>query len=247
MSQTVIGFFDDQSEARRALEQLQSRGISRERIDISKGSDAGSTGGATGGATGNRSNDITEVNPVSGSAKDENTVRRTGDDLTVDRDGRNTNAITDFFNNLFGGRDKDKDDDDDDDDDDAARYSHVAQRSGAIVTVHAQSRQEAEAAAEIMDDCGAVDVNERASQSGYTGRSGQMGGQSNMSGQSNRSGQSNVTGQSNMGGQSNQGGQSSTPGSMNQNPGNRNSGMRSRIIDRRLDDDMRLRDSDMAH
>lgn len=98
-----------------------------------------------------------------------------------------------------------------------------------------------------MDDCGAVDVNERASQSGYTGRSGQMGGQSNMSGQSNRSGQSNVTGQSNMGGQSNQGGQSSTPGSMNQNPGNRNSGMRSRIIDRRLDDDMRLRDSDMAH
>lgn len=136
MSQTVIGFFDDQSEARRALEQLQSRGISRERIDISKGSDVGNISGATG----NRSNDTTEVNPVSGSAKDENTVRRTGDDLTVDRDGRNTNAITDFFNNLFGGRDKDKDDDDDDDDDDAARYSHVAQRSGAIVTVHAQSR-----------------------------------------------------------------------------------------------------------
>jgi hypothetical protein len=244
MSQTVIGFFDDQSEARRALEQLQSRGISRERIDISRGSNAGSTSMGTSGSTGSRSSETTDVNPVSGSAKDENSVRRTADDHTVDRDGRNTNAITDFFNNLFGGRDKDKDDDDDDDD--AARYSHVAQRSRAIVTVHAQSRQEAEAAAEIMDDCGAVDVDERASQSGYTRDSGYMGSRSNTSGQSGMTGGSNMGGQSSMGDQSNMGGQSNMPGNMNQNPGNRNSGMRSRIIDRRLDDDKRLRDSDMA-
>ena len=34
-----------------------------------------------------------------------------------------------------------------------------------------KSREEAEIIAEILDDCGAVDVNERASQSGYTSSS----------------------------------------------------------------------------
>ncbi len=150
MSQTVIGFFDDQSEAQRAVERLQSSGISRDRVDVSRGS--GATGAGTEGTTG--------FNPVSGSARDENSVRTTSDDRTVDQEGRNTNKFTDFFNNLFGGGS-------DNDKDDADRYSHVAQKSNSIVTVHAQSREEAERAAEILDDCGAVDVDERAVQSGY--------------------------------------------------------------------------------
>jgi len=150
MAQTVIGFFDDHSDAQRALEQLQRSGISRDRIDLSRGSTGTGTGvSSTSSGAGN-------VNPVSGSERDENSVRRTSEDRTVDRDGRNTNAITDFFNNLFGSNK-----------DDANRYSHVAERSNAIVTVHAQSREEAERAADILDNCGAVDVDERASQYGY--------------------------------------------------------------------------------
>lgn len=79
---------------------------------------------------------------------------------------RNTNrteestsdSISDFFSNLFS---------DDDDNDNARRYAHAARESGSLVTVHAHSAENAHQAAEILDRCGAVDVNERADQSGY--------------------------------------------------------------------------------
>ncbi|HZH99966.1 MAG TPA: YsnF/AvaK domain-containing protein [Flavisolibacter sp.] len=144
MSQTVIGFFDNQSEAQQAVEQLERTGISRDRIDISKGN----TGSAA---------------SASSSTQTGNSDRTTSDGRTVDEKGRNTNKITDFFNSLFGGSDKD---------DDAKRFGHVAERSECIVTVHAQNEDEAERAADILDDCGAVDVDERASQYGYAAASG---------------------------------------------------------------------------
>jgi len=62
--------------------------------------------------------------------------------------------VSRFFSNLF------------DSDEDRGRYSQVASRS-TTVTVHAQSAQEAERAADLLDRYGAVDVNERASQYGY--------------------------------------------------------------------------------
>jgi hypothetical protein len=144
MAQTVIGFFDDVSDAQRAVDQLQSRGVSRDRIDVSRGS----SGAAAPGTENIRTTD-----------RDHNTVRVTSEDRTVDKEGRNTNRITDFFNSLFQGGEND----------DANRYSRVAERAGAIVTVHAQSKEEAESAADILDDCGAVDVDERASQYGFSG------------------------------------------------------------------------------
>lgn len=58
-----------------------------------------------------------------------------------------------FFKSLF------------DDKDEASNYSKVA-RGGTLVTVHAQSKQEAEQAAGILDQYGAVDANERAMQYG---------------------------------------------------------------------------------
>lgn len=66
-----------------------------------------------------------------------------------------TDSISDFFSNLFGG--------DDDDDNNRRHYSEVGRR-GSIVTVHAQSQEEATRAAAILDDHGAVDIDERASQ-----------------------------------------------------------------------------------
>lgn len=129
MAQTVVGFFDNPTEAQRAVERLQSVGISRDMIDVS-----------------------TNTTGTSGVA----------DSRTTDRSERESESgIARFFRNLFG-----------DDSDDADRYSHVAQRSGAIVTVHARSEDEAESAADLLDDCGAVDVDEKATQYGYTsGRS----------------------------------------------------------------------------
>jgi stress response protein YsnF len=142
MAQTVIGFFDDASEAQKAVERLQSSGISRDRIDVSRGSSTSTSTNRT---------DVDYRN-----TSDTDRVTRDGD--TVDRDGRNTNAITDFFNSLFGGKD---------DDDSAERYSRVASSSNTIVTVHAQTSEEAENAADILDDAGAIDVDERAAQYGY--------------------------------------------------------------------------------
>ena len=142
MAQTVIGFFDDYSEAQEAVQKLQSSGISSDRIDISRGGSGSAMGGSSSAETGTGS--------FSGTSSSEG--------VTTDDKGRNTNKVTDFFNSLFGGGDNDNDE--------ASRYSTVAQNSNSIVTVHAQSSDEAQTAADILDDCGAVDVDERAAQYG---------------------------------------------------------------------------------
>ncbi len=140
MAQTVIGMFDDSSEAQQAVEKLVSSGISRDRIDVTDKSSSSSSG-STGSS-------------YSSTGSDSSTTRDHDDD-------HHDNAITRFFKNLFG-----------DDDDDADKYSKVASRAKCIVTVHAQSSDEAEDAADILDDNGAVDVNERASEYGYGSASG---------------------------------------------------------------------------
>jgi len=58
--------------------------------------------------------------------------------------------VENFFSSLFG-----------DDADEAGRYGEVMRRGSTLVTVHAESRDKAELAAEVLDDCGAVDVDER--------------------------------------------------------------------------------------
>jgi uncharacterized protein (TIGR02271 family) len=70
-------------------------------------------------------------------------------------DDHDDNAITRFFKNLFG-----------DDDDEATKYS-TASRNRSIVTVHARSEEEASRAAEILDDEGAINVDEHGSNDTY--------------------------------------------------------------------------------
>lgn len=70
------------------------------------------------------------------------------------RDNENENGITRFFKNLFG-----------DDNDEADRYSRLSSSGNySVVTVHAQSDDEAERAADLLDEYGAVDVDERSAQ-----------------------------------------------------------------------------------
>lgn len=110
MALTVIGIFDDASEAQQAVDQLISAGISRNNIDLSA---------------------------------------RTGEYTDEDNDS----GVGGFFSSLFGSND----------DADTKRYSQVASR-GSVITVHAGTEAEAERAADVLDDAGAVDVNERAAQ-----------------------------------------------------------------------------------
>jgi len=114
MAQIVIGLFESDSATENAVERLETAGISRSNVDISR-----SRGNADGA----------------------------GDEKERE------NGITRFFKNLFG------------DNDDADRYSRGS-NSGkhSIVTVHAQSREEAQRASDLLDEFGAVDVDERASQ-----------------------------------------------------------------------------------
>lgn len=63
----------------------------------------------------------------------------------------NDSRVGNFFNSLIDNRDE------------SAKYSHAAQ-NGSIVTVHTSSEEEAKKVAQTLDKCGAIDVNERASQ-----------------------------------------------------------------------------------
>lgn len=76
---------------------------------------------------------------------------------TADDYDDTNNGVGGFFSNLFGT-----------DNDDADKYTEVG-RKGAIVTVHAKTTDEAESVAKILDNYGAIDVNERAAAYKATG------------------------------------------------------------------------------
>lgn len=77
-----------------------------------------------------------------------------GSKLTSNTDNKSEgfgDSISNFFGSLFGG-----------DDDRSKNYTNAA-RNGITVTVHARSENEAESAADILDEYGAVDVDENTS------------------------------------------------------------------------------------
>lgn len=67
---------------------------------------------------------------------------------SIHKEDHGESGISRFFKNLFGS-----------DDDKQERYAKVAKR-GYIVTVYADSEEEAEQAAELLDNYGAIDVDE---------------------------------------------------------------------------------------
>lgn len=77
---------------------------------------------------------------------------QTSTDRTDDEDDGFGSSISNFFSSLFGS-----------DDERTNSYSEVAKR-GCTVTVHARSEAEAERAADVLDEYGAVDIDEKASQ-----------------------------------------------------------------------------------
>jgi uncharacterized protein (TIGR02271 family) len=71
--------------------------------------------------------------------------------------------ISNFFSRLFGGDERR---------DDVTYYSEAVRRGGAVVTVDAATEEEADGAADILQTCGAIDIDERANQwrqSGWAG------------------------------------------------------------------------------
>ncbi|MCY7356532.1 MAG: general stress protein [Rudanella sp.] len=214
MTQTVIGIFDDASEAQTAMQELMEAGFSRNNIDLST------------------------QTPSDATASVSSADYRTDADHNHEKKG----GIMGFFASLFS-----------DDDDDRNRYSTVGERH-SILTVHAQSEDEAERAADILDDAGAIDVNERAEQyrSGLTtGVSADplnpiYGDTPHVTSDSTNYGDTDSTSRnSSMNAPSGTDWNSSTGTNqqdMGQNMGDRGNRNRSRIFDRSLDETNRLRD-----
>lgn len=148
--QTVVGIFDNVSEAHKAVDDLVSKGFSRASIDVSAQTGTYTDDTHNTGTTGTM-NTSDAVVPDRHSNTSGTYTEEVADDTKDVGD-----SISDFFSNLFGG----------DDDDRHRSYADVARR-GSIVTVHAQSEEEAEQAADILDDNGAVNVDEKATQYGY--------------------------------------------------------------------------------
>lgn len=128
MAQTVIGVFDDASEAQQAMQELMEAGFSRNNIDLSAQTSSDMTGSSS----------------------------YQTDSAHTHENREEKGGISGFFASLFGT---------DDDDDRRLRdnYTTVGDRH-SILTVHAMDADEAQRAADIMDDAGAIDVDERANQ-----------------------------------------------------------------------------------
>jgi len=215
MANTVIGFFKHRSEAADAVMQLTRSGINREDIDMSNSTDQdsytsgqsgttsgyeGSTSGSTGYTGAGGSTGYTGSSETYGSTGTSGSTGYTGstsstrfDDANTDnnnwendsnreRHGKKDNALTRFFNNLFG-----------DDSDDSRKYTSMSEKADTIVTVHASSRDQAEEAANILDSCGAMDIDESSiADDSYTQTGDQTGGYRGTSDMSGRYDNSNA-------------------------------------------------------
>jgi uncharacterized protein (TIGR02271 family) len=129
---TVIGVFDNSTEADRAVDDLVAAGIARGQIQVTSNERA------------------TATSEIGGASRDS------------EHEGLG-DRISHFFSRLFGK---------DHDPEDVTYYSEAIRRGSAVVTVNADSEPEADKAADILDNCGAVDINERAQewrQSGWAG------------------------------------------------------------------------------
>ena len=114
MQQTVIGVFDQNSDAQNAVERLVNSGFDRGLIDISHGR-------------------ITAAKP---------------DGLAMD-DETDSERITSFFQAAFS------------EEAETYKYMAAARDGAAIVSIQTNGEAEASRAMEVMDSCGAVDVDER--------------------------------------------------------------------------------------
>ncbi len=151
MRQTIIGFFNNEAEAGYALDKLRAAGISDADIDFT-GNNSIERSLADTTPQGNESpyevgDESRYPETTSGSLNDENILN---EDTIRDRKGFDYeegkgDSIGRFFRNLFDNKE------------DAERFAEIGRKT-CIVSVHAESALEAERARDILDESGAVEV-----------------------------------------------------------------------------------------
>ena len=140
--QTVISAFNDQQTAQRAMERLIAAGFSRDNVHIQAGYDDKSYGTST-----------SDSSMLTGSGS---TTTTTAASANSGSDRGFFSSVGDFFSDLFGS--------DDTASSHAGTYSEAVRRGNTVLVVDAANEVEAERAADIMDELGAIDVDERATQ-----------------------------------------------------------------------------------
>lgn len=138
MARTVIGIFDNEADAQEAVRLLQEEGISRDGIDLALPDKTGDHTYERADNTYERAN--TETNQTWNQNADVTHHKNHNED-----EKGFFGRIGTFFSSLF------------DNEHDTQHYSQAGQHR-SIVTVHANSVEQAEIAADIMDDCGAIDT-----------------------------------------------------------------------------------------
>jgi stress response protein YsnF len=136
MRQTVVGIFDYGIDAQMAAQDLMKNGITENKIDIA-------VRGANERTTPNSSQNLNNPNTASTPNNQFNRPNPTNADAAKKDES--------FFGSLFDNKDESR------------KFSEAA-KHGAIVTVHTDSREQAEKAAKLLDKCGAIDVDERNNQ-----------------------------------------------------------------------------------
>jgi stress response protein YsnF len=166
MQHTVIGIFNNSEDAQRAVEQLRSTGFPESNIDIvsshrdshtrsgvtsNTNADSDSPYGVTDESRYNQEkrSDLQDRDVLNGDRINERKGRDEHDEGIGDSIGR-------FFRNLFDNREE------------AEKYASAG-RLNTIVSIHAPSSEEAVRVADILDTCGAIDIDERTTETGtYT-------------------------------------------------------------------------------
>jgi hypothetical protein len=135
--QTLISVFDDRANARKAVDRLVKAGFTRDDVHLREAGD---------GAIESAPQDDESVNREIG----ERTMHTAEREVAVDRDV--LDSLAHFFVNLFGDHDGRRA---------ANGYRKSIERGHSVVLVDARSDNEAEVAAVILHEQGAVDVDDR--------------------------------------------------------------------------------------
>jgi stress response protein YsnF len=139
---TVVGVFESSVDAERAVEDLLRSGFDRARVELACNESA--------------------LALASERSSEHVTTGATHAPSHSEQEGLG-DRISNFFRSLFGSEDADED---------AAHYSEAVRRGGAVVTVTAQSEEEADRAADILDARGVVDIQQRSREWQQTGWAG---------------------------------------------------------------------------
>lgn len=100
--------------------------------------------------------DMSQATSGSGSGSNYTNSSGTATEGVADAAGRTGDSIGGFFSSLFG------------DSDEARTYAEVARSGHSVVTVHADSADQAQRAASILDSAGAIDVDSKAAEYGLS-------------------------------------------------------------------------------